>query len=348
LPGRKNLLWMSGSFPLNVLPNSDLANPFSVALSMEDEFRETTNLLTRAQVAVYPIDARGLMPAPMTDVTTSGGKYVRTPTAFGKDMQTFSQNTINEHSTMQEMADATGGAAYVNSNDLEGAINSALHAGSDYYTLVYSPTNREWDGHFRKIVVHLANKTLTLNYRHGYYADDPAKATARHDSNAATTSAEATADPMMAAMQRGAPNPTQLLFKAKIVPGKDLHEKIAEGNVAAEKAKGPYRVFTVYLAGSPQDVEFRPSTDGKRSLAVRFSTVVYDRDGQPIVQMSNVRQASIEPTAYQKLLQSGIPYTEQISVPSKGEYFLRVGMEDLYSGKIGTIEVPANAVPMAK
>jgi VWFA-related protein len=348
LPGRKNLIWISGSFPLNILPNPDLKNPFSVAESMEDEFRETTNLLTRAQVAVYPIDARGLFPPPMTDASISGGKYTRNPTVMNRDLQTFSDNTINEHATMQEMAQATGGAAYVNTNDLNSALNSALSAGSEYYTLVYSPTNHDWNGHFRKIVVQVDNKPYTLTYRRGYYADDPMKTRSHHNSKAATTTAAATVDPMTAAMQRGAPNPTEVLFKAKIVPGNDLQEKIAEGSVAAGKSKGPFRVFSVYLACNPQDLEFQVALDGKRTSAVRFATIVYDRDGQPITLMSNAARASLDAAGYEEIQKTGVQYIEQISVPAKGEYFLRIGMEDLYSGKVGTIEVPVNTVPFAK
>jgi len=100
LPGRKNLIWFSGSFPINILPNEDLLNPFSVVASAEDEFRETSNLLARSQVAVYPIDARGLMTMPMMSAANSGSKYTRNPTAFGKDLSTFYSQSADEQSTM--------------------------------------------------------------------------------------------------------------------------------------------------------------------------------------------------------------------------------------------------------
>ncbi len=61
IPGRKNLIWFSGSFPLNVLPSGDdSTDPFAAVVNSEQEYRETTELLTKSQVAVYPIDARGL------------------------------------------------------------------------------------------------------------------------------------------------------------------------------------------------------------------------------------------------------------------------------------------------
>jgi VWFA-related protein len=345
LSGRKNLVWLSGSFPLNVLPNGDLPNPFSAVLSMQDSFRETTNLLARAQVAVYPVDARGLFNAPMLDASVGGGKYVRNPTAFGRDMQKFSESTIEEHGTMIAMADATGGKAYVNTNDLGGAVNDALNAGANYYTLVYTPTNRNWNGGYRKIEVRSGNG-LKLNYRRGYYADDPAKQQLDHATTAATQSAASRLEPLSVAMQRGAPEPTQILFKALIVPGASAEDKLAEGNIASSKSKPPYRTFSVYLAGNPADLEFRTLEDGKRASSIRFATVVYDQDGQPITLMNHLTQATVLSADYNRMLQKGVQYSEQISVPAKGNYFIRIGMEDMFSGKVGAIEVPTNAVPI--
>ncbi len=131
LPGRKNLIWFSGSFPVNILPDGDLQNPFGVEASMEDEFHETINLLSRGQVAVYPIDARGLMASPMFDASNSGSKYAnpRNPGAFGKDQTKFFQQTAEEHGTMLEMAQDTGGKAFLNTNGLKEAVEKVSGRG---------------------------------------------------------------------------------------------------------------------------------------------------------------------------------------------------------------------------
>ena len=60
IPGRKNVIWFSGGFPLNIEPNTTEADPNDSVVRNDDEVRKTDNLLTRAQVAVYPVDARGL------------------------------------------------------------------------------------------------------------------------------------------------------------------------------------------------------------------------------------------------------------------------------------------------
>ena len=81
-----------------------------------------------------------------------------------------------EHATMQKMADATGGRAFVNTNGLTDAVANAIDEGSNFYTLAYTPANSTRDGGFRKIKVQLAREGLTLAYRQGYFADDPDKA----------------------------------------------------------------------------------------------------------------------------------------------------------------------------
>ena len=49
---------------MNILPDENASknvDPFVGVADMEDEFRETTDLLSKARVAVYPVDARGLV-----------------------------------------------------------------------------------------------------------------------------------------------------------------------------------------------------------------------------------------------------------------------------------------------
>src|ERR1700733_5430923 len=208
IPGRKNLIWFSGSFPLDVLPDGTISDPFMTVASSEDEYRETTNLLTHAQVAVYPIDVRGAMTSPNMDVSQSTEIYQDDIKRFGADQIKFHQETALENLTMTRMADDSGGHAFINNNDLVDAVNKAVAAGSHYYTLTYSPTNTNWNGEFRKIQVKLQQSGVTLAYRRGYYANDPDAPVVTHLTNK-TRKDSATAaprtDPMRVAMMRGAP-----------------------------------------------------------------------------------------------------------------------------------------------
>ena len=351
LPGRKNLIWFSGSFPLNILPNPDIENPFAVVASSEQEFRETTTLLSRAQVAVYPIDARGITTEPMLDVENSGSKYTKSPTAFGKDLQTFSQNNADEHGTMEEMARATGGHAYVNTNGLKEAVEKAIENGSNYYTLTYSPTDQKWNGEFRKIQIKVAQSGLNLSYRRGYYAIDPnipnaPNAQSRKGEPAAAAAAQPVAfSAMREAMMRGAPDPTQITFAVNLRPASAAPEPdVAPGNRVAAKSKGPYKRYAAQFGISARDITCPLNPDGTYSCNLDAMIFVYDADGAVFNSVAGGIRAVIPASTYAPFLQNGIHFRQDVSVPIKGEYFLRIGIHDDASNKVGAVELPVAAV----
>ena len=180
IPGRKNLIWFSGSFPLNVMP--DVAdgsnNSFAGVADAAEEYRETTNLLTarpgcglsdrcsRAPGCPYR-RWRSHRPLRRPHSPSGRGAPLADPTTA------FALANFDEHQTMERMATDTGGHAFFNTNGLTDAVAKAVDDGSSYYSLSYSPGNTEWKGDFRRIQVNLAQQGYTLEYRHGYFADDP-------------------------------------------------------------------------------------------------------------------------------------------------------------------------------
>ena len=66
VPGRKNLLWFSGSFPTYIQRDiQTTGDVFAGQADLRDELKRTETILARNQVAMYPIDARGLEAAPL-------------------------------------------------------------------------------------------------------------------------------------------------------------------------------------------------------------------------------------------------------------------------------------------
>ena len=359
LPGRKNLIWFSGSFPVNILPDPDILsaaatqgsspgaftpNVFAGMASMEDEFRQTVDLLARSQVAVYPIDARGLMVNPTLSATQSGSTMSRKPNGYANANTKFFQQTTEEHGTMEQMAQATGGKAFVNTNGLKEAVEKAIAAGSNYYTIAYTPTNRKWNGDYRKIQVKLDRPGVTLSYRRGYFADDP-NAPAQHNQ-----AQNAKPDPnqysaLRAAMLHGGPEPTELIFVADVRPtSTDTEAALAPGNQAEKKTSGPYRRYAVTFITNPKELNWTVTPDGAHRCAVEFMTLVYDADGTQINAQFNGIAAAIPDARFASLQNGNIKYVQQISVPAKGEYYLRLGMRDVAGDHVGAVELPVAAV----
>ena len=352
LPGRKNLIWFSGSFPLNVFPDTDLLQPFSVVANYDDRLRETSRMLTAAQVAVYPVDARGLFMNPSMSAANAGVKFARSPQAMMKDQTKFSQQTFAENSTMNEMAEQTGGRAFINTNGLSQAIASAIDSGSNFYTLTYSPTDPAQDGKFRKIQVKLQEKGYNLSYRRGYYAIDPNAAAIAKVKTPAPSPATPPAkgapapppDPMRAAMMRGGPDPTQIIFKARILAASTTPEdKLSPDSVANPNSKlshGPYRRYLIDIAADSRPFLFTKTSDGMYHNRLEHRVYVYDQDGALVVESVGASQSDITPEMLKQILVQGYPLHQQISIPVKGTYFLRIGLRDLTGDRIGAIEVP--------
>jgi VWFA-related protein len=344
MPGRKNLIWLSGSFPLNFLPAQGNRSSGATTASFQQQLHDTTNLLAASQVAIYPVDSKGLTNSPLADATA--GKYVMTPGAIQGDVAKSSAQTRDNHSTMRRIAEATGGKANLDTNDLRGAVDKAIDDGSNYYTLTYTPSGKKEDGSYRTISVHLATGDYNLSYREGYYANESASKFASSSRTAAKSSA-LSLDAMHTAMQHGAPAPSQILFKAILLASPESSKKPAEGNVVSPSSKSPYRLVTVAYAANPGDISMPLRPDNTRQVALEFIANVYDANGQLVTLQSNPVNVFVKPEGYRDFLKEGIRYQQQIAVPTKGEYFVRVGIHDMIGDKVGAVEVPAAAIANA-
>jgi VWFA-related protein len=349
LPGRKNLIWFSGSFPINVLPDGDLNDPFAVVESAQSEFRQTVDLLSRGQVSVYPIDARGIMVAPTYSVSSNETSLSTGPQAFADADVKWSQETTGERQTMLEMADATGGRVYVNTNGLTEAVRTAIEAGSNYYTVAYSPVNENWNGKFRRIQIKVDRPGVTLAYRRGYYADDPNKPVQVVQTQSEQGQNGRTGPPaynaMRAAMMHGAPGPAQLVFVADVRPSTAGNDDAAmQSNHLEKDARGPFRRFTIKYVVKPDQVSFETVQDGVHRIGLEFVTFVYDSNGKLVNQQANGVAASIPDSRFAETMKQDFVYTQQVSVPIKGEFYLRIGMRDRNTDNVGALEIPLTAV----
>jgi hypothetical protein len=84
--------------------------------------------------------------------------------------------------------------------------------------------------------------------------------------------------------------------------------------------------------------------DGTRQVDLDFVSLVYDREGQLFTQQSNQVNVFANQTAIQQVLKEGVRYQQQIAVPAKGEYYLRMGVHDMIGDKVGVIEIPVASI----
>jgi VWFA-related protein len=144
------------------------------------ELRSAINAAVRANVAIYPIDTRGLqavVPGGDARQASRGGQALFS----GRGVQQQFAQLSSSQDTLTSLAADTGGRAFTDSNDFGEAFARVQRDMSAYYLLGYSSTNAAKDGRFRRIQVRMKKDGLRVEARAGYYADRDFTHTSRTD-----------------------------------------------------------------------------------------------------------------------------------------------------------------------
>ncbi len=172
---RKLAALESAAQMLRALPEKKALVYFTSGMSRtgvdnQAQLRATVNAAVRANVSLYPVDARGLVAsAPLGDATSGspGGRGM-----YSGDSQRSQQTSFqDQQETLYTLAADSGGKALLDRNDLSLGIVQAQKDISSYYILGYYTTNPAQDGGYRRIKVQIKNKlSAKLDYRGGYFA----------------------------------------------------------------------------------------------------------------------------------------------------------------------------------
>jgi hypothetical protein len=265
--------------------------------------RATFAALTSAQIAMYPIDVRGLesagMGAGLRSAPSNAQRSRRIDTLWSTQF------------AMKNIADETGGEAFYNRNDLADAMRRSLDEGTNYYTLAYVPRNHEWNGEYRKIEVKVGVEEAKTRHRSGYYA----LADLRRDADAA--------DQLLAdAMRYTVPESTRLLMKVQVLPPSGERKSVSID-------------FAVVAAG----LDFAEVPDQQKNAVVEFSAVALDKNWKQAGAASKTIDVSLQPETYRRVLLAGFPGHLDLEV-KPGRYRLRLGVMDRRNQRIGTLDVP--------
>jgi VWFA-related protein len=341
IPGRKNLIWFSGSFPITIDPDPEFPRSMRNMDEYGAEIRRTGALLTAARAAVYPVDSRGLMTSTSTDASyTPSTNFMKDRSPMNRDDTTFQNQTAEEHSSMQTVAEETGGKALFNSNDLKGAVESAIEDGSSYYTIAYIPAGLKLDGNFHRIKVTVDPGRYRLAYRDGYYADPgygPGSGAQNPEGAKLITSA----------ILHGAPSSTQILMQARVLPATDPLLKNASlptgpaGKMAAD-IKGPPHLYVIDLSVDPRGITFSDAADGGHDARVEFLLVGYDAEGNRVNYQDQTLGIKLNPKQFESSMANGLHARVFLDLPA-GPGFLRIAVQDLNAGRAGSLEVPLEA-----
>ena len=297
IPGRKNLVWLTANLPFS-----------GVAMA---------RVLSPANIAVYPIDARGLLAQAFPEqphegyvkqLFTTVGQPNPALNAPGHSMQPIGI------ATMEKVAAETGGQAFVNTNDITGAIRKAVEDSAVTYTLGFYINRDALDGKFHEIKVEVRGKGLTVRYPRGYFAYPDTAPTKDEDQtrllSAVQSPLESSVIPLQASLSRvNQPRPDSLNLSCAI-DIRDL-QLVQSGNLR----KGSVIVYVI-----EQD---------------QAGKVVYQWDKGYKFQMTDAQYAA--------LLKSGMMFHQNLH-PKAGVTTLRVVVQDPSTNDLGSLIIPLSQV----
>ncbi|HEX5234786.1 MAG TPA: VWA domain-containing protein [Silvibacterium sp.] len=308
-PGRKNLYWLSDTFPLYGGPTleiNDLSNAISTNQMSTQDMADANRKEANAQIAIYPISLIGV------DASGMGAEGSGMTSA----MQLFTARAAMRE-MMNNIADATGGHAYYGTNDFAGALRKGFEDGSSYYSLAYEPQNKKWNGQFRSIAVKLAARGYSLSYRRGYYAqpDEPGNTNNGLE--------------LDAALQPDTPEITTLRLRGRI----ELPDK-GHSAVRVDSSIDPGGVDFLTDAGGRHHAKLLVSL-----IALTDGTKVRPKKPLTPVQSSGVYEVNLDSAGFRKLFATGMPMHLELQL-APGSYRLRLGVSDMNNHHLGTLDMP--------
>ncbi len=352
LPGRKNLVWITGSFPFTIGQRAtesitnweDLPDPTQtgakkrggvtkaqgqggggasyqaygfdsnslpghsqpareVFAAFADDLARATKALNDADIAVYPVDARGLLTVPKIMTAQSSGS-IRPDRLSSQALPPLSLTPAGMN-TMQVMAENTGGVAYYNTNDIEHAIRDALNDSEVTYTLGFYADAANLDAEFHKLKVLVDRPHLEVRYRKGYLA-----------------------------------NPA-------VPPGEEEREAVIKDalwspldsagiSLAGRISRAPNGIG-VALSAEPADLLF-VEHDGRHTVSVEFAFALRTSEGKTLDTIHQVKAMDLDEKQYRELSRTFV--VSKTLAPNPEVVQIRVVVLDRASGRFGSLTLP--------
>jgi len=334
IPGRKNLIWFSGSFPIVVVPTAEQMASLTRRTDHPEilaRVKQTAELFTASQIAIYPISATGMAVSPIDAATTfaPGGGGGHQGSQDPSSIIASYMPGPDSGSAMEQLATSTGGKAFYNTNDLDGALKHSIDDGSHYYTIGYSPSDKNMDGSYRKIEIKSLHGRSKLAYRRGYIAND-----------ASTPASKAKVDPLAPLLRLGLPGATGILYGVRAKP---TATQPSPGDAPAGQnpnLKTPTTRYTVDFTIRSQDLLLQQSPQGDWTGKLLLGLKAYDLNGNALNWSAEGETLAIPPDQLASLSTSGITAQVDIDVPTIGPFHLVTAVYDPASGTAGTLEIP--------
>ena len=278
-------------------------------------FKTVSNAARRANVAIYFVDARGLV-ATSSNFQASEGSPIdaRDIGAAYADIALDAEGAVS-------VAEDSGGFAVHNTNDLAAGLERISRESRSYYLIGYVPKDVKPDGRFRKIEVKLGRSGLTVRARKGYFAP---------------TAAEASAAPRTADLD---PEVRKALDSPR-----DLADLPVRATALVFDQSGADAARVVIAADvDVNGFSFEPEENSRLGGAVEFAVAATHLATGRVYHFDQTVEMHLSPETRRRLGLTWYSMSRDFTLPS-GAYQAKVAVRDRTSGLIGSVthefEVP--------
>jgi VWFA-related protein len=301
LPGRKNLIWVSSSFPFAI----GLETFNRERRTFTEEVARASRALNNAGVSVYPVDARGLVGVPESMTALAGS--VSSARAVQPQHVSMTPSGLE---SMRVIAETTGGRAFYNTNDIQGAIHKAVQDSEVTYTLGFYLDSTKLDSKFHELKVRVDRNGLDVRHRKGYTASAENQPT---DQERKLAISDAIWSPLDA---------TGISLTASL----DTVDQPKSGTLRL--------MFSI----SPADITLQHK-DNQWTGAVDVIYVQRSADGRSLETVSETIQMNLESARYEAMLKQGLIVTKVLDRAAEATE-VRIVLVDHISGKLGSLAMP--------
>lgn len=307
IPGRKSVIWASGGLPFIL---SDPDSLMGIDTTLMSDYEQTWKAMNDANVAVYPVDVHGLV-APEIDMQSLasknpiGGQF---PGTNGNRSHFSIDPTQNQQDSLRAFANATGGKACYNRNDLDQCFALAAEDASQYYMLTYYLPADDRKPGWRKLKVSVAPPHGEIRAREQVYVGD--------DKPASPKSIEQQFELAFSSPLDYTAVPLGLKFTG-VRPAENGARKVG---------------FQVFLQPNGFTID-----DNWVKLNLHF--VANNSKNKSILVFSKMFHAHLKPEGAAEVAKNGFTYTGEM-VLSPGRYQLKLLVRDDYTGKFGSVQAP--------
>ena len=292
---------------------------------IQQETWDTISAASRSNVQIYPIDPRGLTAMGQENIEISG----LAADAYGLGPKALTQELSTSQANLRQLAEETGGVAFVGRNDFNQAFDRIVQENSTYYVLGYYSTNERRDGKMRDITVRVAGYPPgQVTYRKRYAAPR---------GRAPRNTAAKPLDPAKGLT-------TELLqTMASPLPKTGLQLRVS---AITKKGIGNTTDVEVLIDALGKDLTFTEK-DGTFTNRLSVSVGIFNKEGKSVVAERPDVDLNLRPETHARVIQHGVRILRHLSVPP-GRYQLRVAAQDSAKVKQGSAHLDVDAPDFTK